>query len=349
MAGRRANAAGFAAEDVAEGNDTAVVTIALEAFKVEKYEVQDLGNKLPIGVFHPETGERLQEFTLHPYKTKYDRQLGALLNAPKVKLGTVLGNFLPVMLKSIGGYELEDLARATNLSPQKLVEGMYLADVLTIVLGIRLEAQGPLIGMTAQCPQCGEKNEDNPDKGIPYHDLSSVEVSVVEDLNAKPMVEVTLQDGLEIFGEMVTTVVMRPLRLFQIDEIAKPGSGNPVDINLLYAMVCALPQATHMGTIPEQLKRRGGIFGDDLYDELTMGDLKRLRKALDVIQPGPDMNTDMLCRRCGHEWAASLPWAWYRDYQTFDYPQKASTLLLDVPGDATAVTARTGAILPLLD
>lgn len=163
--------------------------------------------------------------------------------------------------------------------------------------------------MTAQCPQCGEKNEGNPDKGVPYHHLSSVEVKVVEDLHAKPMVEVALQDGLELFGKTISTVVMRSLRLFQIDEIAKPGSGHPVAINLLYAMVCALPQATHLGTIPDQLKRRGGIFGDDLYDELTMGDLKRLRKALDVIQPGPDMNTEMLYRRCGHEWKATLPWS----------------------------------------
>ena len=306
---------GFAAEqEVAEGAEGTIATISMEDFKIEKIEVQDLGNKLPIGIFHPETGERLQEFILHPYKTKYDRQLGALLNAPKVKLGTVLGNFLPVMLKSVGGYEFSDLASAFNLSPQKMVEGMYLADVLMVVLGIRLESQGPLIGMTAQCPQCGEKNEDNPDKGVPYHDLSSVEISVVENLTSKPMVEVTLQDGLEIFGETVTTVLMRPLRLFQIDEVAKPGSGNPVDINLLYAMVCALPGAAHMGTVSEQLKRRGGIFGDDLYDELTMGDLKRLRKALETIQPGPDMNTEMLCRRCGHDWRMGLPWAQLRGF-----------------------------------
>jgi hypothetical protein len=83
MAGRKAANTGFAGEDAVETNDAALTTIALEAFKIEKYEVQDLGNKLPIGLFHPETGERLQEFTLNPYKTNYDRQLGALLNAPQ--------------------------------------------------------------------------------------------------------------------------------------------------------------------------------------------------------------------------------------------------------------------------
>lgn len=311
----RKNSTGFANEEAVDiGSQTGFQTIALDDFKVEKFEIQDLGNKLPIGLFHPETGERLTDFVLNPYKTKYDRQLGALLNAPKVKLGTVLGNFLPVMVKSIGGYELADLAKAYNVSPSKLVEGMYLADVLTLVLGIRLESQGTEIGMTAQCPACGEKNEDDPKKGRPYHDLSTIEVKIVENLPCKPMVEVTLEDGWEIFDDKITTVVMRPLRLFQIDEIAKPGSGNPVDINLLYSMVCALPQATHLGTVEEQLRRRGGIFGDDLYDELTMGDLKRLRRALDVIQPGPDMNTEMICHRCGHEWAAALPWSALRSF-----------------------------------
>jgi len=311
---RKQPAGGFAAEETPEVNESGLQTISLEEFKIQSYEVQDLGNKLPIGLFHPETGERLQEFTLNPYKTKYDRQLGSLLNAPKVKLGSVLGNFLPVMVQSIGGYELDELARAFNVSPAKLIENMYLADVLMLVLATRLEAQGSMIGMTAQCPNCGEKNEDNPDKGRPYHDLSTVEVKVVENLSSKPMIEVTLENGWEIFGDKITNVIMRPLRLFQIDEIAKPTSGNPIDINLLYAMVCALPQATHLGTVEEQLKRRGGIFGDDLYDELTMGDLKRLRKALDVIQPGPDMNTEMICYRCGHEWQAALPWSALRSF-----------------------------------
>ena len=111
MARARANA-GFATEEAVEGNDTTLVTITLEAFKTEKQEVQDLGNKLPIGLFHPETGERLQEFTLHPYRTKFDRQLGSLLNAPKVKLGTVLGNFLPVMIDP-----LTAMSSATSLKP----------------------------------------------------------------------------------------------------------------------------------------------------------------------------------------------------------------------------------------
>jgi hypothetical protein len=87
-----------------------------------------------------------------------------------------------------------------------------------------------------------------------------------------------------------------------------------VDINLMYAMICALPQASGLGSVEDQLKRRGGIFGDDLYDELSRGDLKRLRKALDVIQPGPDMNAEMTCYRCGHEWTAALPWAALRSF-----------------------------------
>lgn len=302
-------AAGFAKapENADRGSEyDAIPFTPFTQLMIDKVELQDLGATLPIGLFVD--GECLTEFTLHPYKTKHDRILGQLLQAPKVKLHQVLGQFLPIVIKTIGGYTLEELKNKLSTSEQKLFENMYLGDILAIVLQIRLASQGADIAMSAQCPNCGTQNQDNPEKGKPYHDLSSVEVSIFRHLKQKPLVEVTLKDGFECFGDHVDKVLMQPLRLYQIDKIAQPASGTPVDIALLYSMICGLPQSAALRY------SRGQIFSDELYDELSMADVSILRKAIDGIQPGPNMNADMSCYSCGHEWASALPWSSLRQF-----------------------------------
>lgn len=308
---------GFAAaDDIAlEIDADSIPVISLEALKIDKIEARELGCKLPIGIFLEthEGLERLQDYTLVPYKTKYDRVLGQLLSAPKAKLATVLGAFLPQMIESIGGYTVKEVAQKMNVSTQRLIEGMYLADALAIVLSIRLASQGGDISMSAQCPNCGTQNEDDPKKGRPFHDLNSVEVGVVRDLRHKIRVEVNLSDGIQIIDDVAKKIHMQPLRLFQVDQIAKPGSGIPVDIALLYAMVCGLPEATTLGNLEDQ-RKMGQIFSDEFYDELTRDDLKTIRKAIEVLQPGPEMNADMNCSACGHEWEAAVPWPQLRSF-----------------------------------
>ena len=303
-----AQKSGFAPEEIDSSiiDDGQIPVIKYEELALEKVEAVDLGNMLPVGVFLD--GERLQAFVLSPYKTKHDRILGQLLSAPKVKISQVLGQFLPQVVETIGGFTLKEIAGKLSLSTSKLVENMPLADALTLVLAIRLGAQGPDIAMSAQCPACGAQNDDDPAKGRPYHDLSSVEVSIVKDLRTRLQVEVTLIDGIDDGSEKIKTLLMQPLRLFQVDKIATPGSGVPVDIGLLYSMVSAIPNS------PTYANIRGQVFSDNLYDELTMKDLNLLRKVIEKLQPGPDMNADMTCSSCGNEWKAAIGWGSLRQF-----------------------------------
>jgi len=193
--------AGFdPASETAEAEATPT-TLSVDDIKIEKIEARDLGCKLPVGIFTND-GEHLTEYVLAPYRTKYDRILGQLLQAPKAKITQVLGQFLPQYIQTIGGFTLSELSTKMNgMSPSRIIENMPMGDALSIVVQIRLQAQGEDIAMSAQCPQCGVQNDDDPTKGRPYHDLGSTEVVCFCDLHTKPLIEVVLKDGIERMGD----------------------------------------------------------------------------------------------------------------------------------------------------
>ena len=300
--------AGFdPASETAEAEATPT-TLSVDDIKIEKIEARDLGCKLPVGIFTND-GEHLTEYVLAPYRTKYDRILGQLLQAPKAKITQVLGQFLPQYIQTIGGFTLSELSTKMNgMSPSRIIENMPMGDALSIVVQIRLQAQGEDIAMSAQCPQCGVQNDDDPTKGRPYHDLGSTEVVCFCDLHTKPLIEVVLKDGIERMGEVIKRVHMQPLKLYALEKIATPGSGTPVDIALLYNMITALPDSELYRNV------RGQVFSDELYDELTKDDLAALRKAVEKIQPGPDMNADMVCFSCGNEFTSPIAWGNLRSF-----------------------------------
>jgi len=296
---------GFQPEpDVLEGSQDNA--IPLSSLKITLVPLDQLGTVLPIGVFLE--GEQLNSFKLKPYKTKHDRVLGEILSRPKVNLADALQDFLPQVLDEIGGIPVADLASKLSLSVSRLCSGLYLGDVLTILLAIRQAAQGNKIKMSANCPACGTFNEDKGTISSPFHDIAGLEIKVVEGLGQKPVFEVLLQDGLQVGSETIRSIHMEPLRLHQFQSLVKPGASEAYDIAMLYAMVTAIPES--------ELYRnaRGKIFSDELYDELTMKDLEILRDAVDKLQLTPDLQAEMTCRDCRNAWDAALPWGQLRQF-----------------------------------
>jgi len=305
---KNALATGFTTE---EPDTTDIVgieeeSVRLEEIKFQEVELLNLEGNLPIGLFLD--GERLNKVTLHPYSTKHDRILGQLLKGTRNRLIPALAQFLPQVIKEIGGYPFTDIAKKMSSSPTRVIENMFLGDVLTIVLMVRQEAQGADIAMAATCPNCGTKNEDNPEKGRPYHNLESVIVKTLPNLNKKLVVEVTLEDGLDIFEDHITKILMQPLKLYHAEKIAKTDSGEPEDISMIYAMVVGIPESEAFRNA------KGTVFNDDLYDQLSRNDLKIVRRALKVLQPGPAMSIEMDCYNCGHEWEETLGWGRLREF-----------------------------------
>jgi len=279
--------------------------IPLEDLKFEEAEISQLGTQLPVGLYLE--GEHLNDCVLRPYKTGHDRILGQYLKMNRQNLIKVLSLFLPEVVSSIGGYTLNQLAEKMAVSPGRIFEGMVLGDVLSIVLRLRMQAQGDDIAISAVCPNCGTKNEDGPERG--YHQVGTTMVKYLPSLSRRLIVGVQLKDGLKIGPDLVKLILMKPLRLFQAGKIGKSNVSTPEDIAMLYEMICGLPESEYYRNT-----RGSMLFGPELYDELSAEDLRILRNAIKKLQPGPEMTIDMECFMCGHEWQEGLSWGRIREF-----------------------------------
>jgi hypothetical protein len=278
--------------------------IHIDDVKFETAEICDLDDQLPVGLFVE--GEHLNTCQLVPYKTKHDRILGQCLKMNRNNLIKVLGIFLPQVVSHIGGYSLSQLAEKMAVSESRIFEGMVLGDILTILLRLRMQAQGKDIAISAVCPNCGTKNNDGPERG--YHQIDSTNVKYLKSLSQKFVVGVHLEDGLRIGPDLVKLVLMKPLVLHQAGKIGKSERATPEDVSMLYEMVSGLPESEYYRDV------RGQVFGDEHYDELSANDLKILREAIKKLQPGPEMTIDMECFNCGHEWQEGLAWGRIREF-----------------------------------
>lgn len=273
--------------------------VPVNDLKVDEIEFQDLGNILPHGIFIE--GERLNEYTLHPYKTKYDRILSNIMKASKRKFSAMLGEFLPNMVASIGGYELRDVANKLGCdSSSRIFQNMVFGDAMSLLYRIRVSSQGNHhVAISTQCPNCGTINTDDPRKGRPYHDMGTVPVGVIANLKNPLEVAVRLPTGLTIFGQKCDVIYMKPLKLRQMDKIS--DSDNVEDISTLYETVSSIPQSEAYKNV------RGQVFSDELYDELDMRDLQVLRDAVVSLQKvGPKLTIENECYSCGYEWEVPL-------------------------------------------
>lgn len=312
-----AAAQGFIATEEATAAENESIAIPIDQLKFSKVELRTLippesDYTLPVGMFLD--GERLHRFTLHEYTGEMELAIGRLIRSSPGKLVKILKEFLPMVIKDIGGYPLKDLAARTGAgSAPRLIEGMFLGDVLMMVLAIRHHYQGTDIAITAKCPQCGTKNEDSPAKGRPYHDLGTVEVTIVEHLKQKLVAEVTLEDGIKVFDQICKKLHLQPLRFFEIEKLAKPDNFDPEDFTMVYTMVRGIPESE------EYREVRGQVIDQEMYVELlgSKADKRIMQRALRKLQPGPDMAIALDCFRCQNEWQEALSWGDLRGFLYF--------------------------------
>jgi len=273
-------------------------TIPFETLKVQKVNLEDFPNRLPIGIFA--FGERLQELEFHPYTTEHDILLTRKGNED---LKDTMGRFLPEIIKTIGGHSLNDIARELGQgSPKKLVERMYLADVLTTVLNIRLATVGEDVAIRDKCPNCSTKIEDNDENG--YHDLGTVEMGIIPLLEEKPIFEINLEKGFRVANDTATTIHVEPFKLFQMSKL-KGTPQKQIMRRMMYEMVCGIPD------IPAFAGIKSGLFSDNEYAALgkNLDDRDRLNEAAEtLLSVGPRMSINLICDACSFEYSSALPW-----------------------------------------
>lgn len=319
-----AKTAGFSSspvvDEVAESQ-----AIPLDALKFVDIELGDLGNELPVGIFLPD-GTRLRDFILKPYHGDDEVILGRIIEDASDRSGNltnpmkVLKQFLPYVVDSIGGLTIKEIAAKFATSVSEIFGRMYLGDVTTIMMKLRLQAHGFEFAMSAECPKCGTVTSDDPAKGRAFHDLSSLVIKTIPNLPQKPVFELVLPESFMLYEDEITRLWLEPLKLNQLDKLLKSTSGNPKDLDQIKEMVVGLPESSVYA------KQGGKFFDQAMFAQLATGKDGRVSKSKDAVykaiakmQPGPKMDAEMSCSNpmCKNKWTASYPWISFREFLYF--------------------------------
>lgn len=302
---------GFTAEKPGDEtkNESTPTSNTIDLFELEykKIALGELGHNFAHGIFFD--GARLTDFELLDMTGYHYKALGALLErARNGKAFSRLCSFLvdkkaPVV-RTIGGVSVPVLAQQLGYNdPSQLFRNMVFGDFLILLNQIRIQNAGKEIAISEKCPNCGTLNEDNPKKGRSFHDLSTVEVNIVEDLKTPLRGHITLNSGLQTGeGEVCKQLVLKPLTVASAEKITvSKDKIDTEDIQLMYELVCEIPGSTwYKGEM-------SGVFGSELFQSLVPRDISVIRKACTkIMELGAALRIENDCYNCGHEWESAL-------------------------------------------
>lgn len=303
---------GFGAETKAEPTETQeIYSIGIADLEIEEFEYQDRPDVLPHGFFAE--GTRLVDVEMNGYDGEVDLRIASLYNGQRLDIKNVLVQSLPLLVDNIGGATLSEIAKAGSISVAQLIEQMPLADALAMLVAGRVKNVGYEIAINDKCDRCSTTNKDEPAKGRPYHDIGALKMGFVKDLDARLAVRVDLDEGgFEVMGNTYHSILMRPMRVYEIAGMAKMERGK-MDWSIAQASIF------HILGCQATAKVRGKVFSDAMYESMSgeegLKDRNKVLKASETLQKlSPQMSLPNDCGNCGNLWDSSLNWANLRDF-----------------------------------
>lgn len=289
---------------------TEIYSIPVEELAIEEFEYQDRPDVLPHGFFVE--GTRLTDIQMKGYDGEVDLRIASLYNGQRLDIKNVLVQALPWLVDKIGGMTLSEIAKASSISVAQLIEQMPLADALAMLVSGRVENVGYDIAINDKCDNCRTLNKDEPEKGRAYHDMGTLKMGFVKELEGRLAVRVDLEGGFQVMGNTYHSILMRPMRVYEISGMAKMERGK---------MDWSIAQSSIFNIVgcKETAKVRGKVFSDTMYESMK-GELGRksrsqLLKASEVLQKlSPQMSLSNDCGNCGNVWDSNLNWANLRDF-----------------------------------
>lgn len=303
----RSKGFGVEAEAIA---DQSIYSIPVGDLDVTEVEYQDRQNELPHGFFVE--GERLVDIEMLGYDGETDLRIAALYNGNRIDIKNILVQALPLIIDTIGGMTISEIAKASSITVAQLIEQMPLADALAILIAGRVKNVGYDIAITDKCDNCKTLNKDEPAKGRPYHDIGALKMGLINNLEGRLAVQVDLEEGVTVLGSNYKSLLMRPMRVYEIAGMSKMERGK---------MDWALAQAAIFNIVgcKETRNVRGKVFSDDMYQsmngEAALRDRTKILKASETLQGlSPQMSLSNDCGNCGNIWDSSLNWAALRNF-----------------------------------
>lgn len=282
--------------------------------RIKTVELSSLGQTLPIGVWIQ--GERHTEVTLQELSAEQEILLGRQQkNLSGEKAVNFIAEFMARLVTHIGGIPIGDVAKELGYSAggtpdvKRLMKGMYLADILALVCLAKLETSGPTVAMAGTCERCGTENRDDPDDTRHMHSIEGVDFKVWND-SKPPVLRYQLQAPIPHGEEMgpIEYLQLHPLRYHHLAKVTGNKAKDTLDLEMLFRMVRKIEH-------PAYESARGEVFDVTLFNAIPSRAARQLLKSqvrkLDLM---PDLEGEMVCSNCSHEWQAPIPWA---DLATF--------------------------------
>lgn len=266
--------------------------------------LSDLGQILPIGIFIND--KKINDYALTAYNVNHDISLGRLEDENKEhedKINRVFSAFLPTIISDIGGYTINDLAKKLDTSPNLLIREMYLADVMTLILTMRMRSHGSLIALSGTCPCHRQKKIKGGEDGAGFHDLKSIMIRCWTGARS-PRFTVSLEEPVTWNNQIINEIVLRPPKFRNILSLSDEDIA--VEHRLLFT--CSTPQVN-----------------EDFFYLLSADDIFALEAATKQLYFGPDREIEMDCdyinpvtsAECGFSWKQPLDHGSYEAFYCY--------------------------------
>lgn len=199
----------------------------------------------------------------------------------------ILSHFL-VQLGDIDMKALEPTQRLLHLM------GLYAADFLAAWTLLRIHAMGPKLPLKLQCPHCGPGSEPF---GWDVH-LPTIPLIVAEDHHPLRR-EIALQDGFEVRGQIVHSVIIAPYRWNAYEVLGKDrGNLNALRASIVRSAIVGLPDLDREVALTEGEMRKG----------LTKADFEIIFAEAQKDHVGLDFKMNVDCPACTRQFSHSVPW-----------------------------------------
>jgi transcription elongation factor Elf1 len=169
---------------------------------------------------------------------------------------------------------------------------LYSVDRNYLLMELRKVTFGDTLDASYTCPGCGKTTEVT-------EYLNDLPVKRLADVTGPVEVAVQLEDGFEYEGQVHKSMLLTLPSGIDEEKIAAAGGENPSRAkNAMLARCIRALGSLEKGEID--------ALGTHILMELTLGDRRRIDKAIEESTPGLDLTREVTCDHCGRTFKSTL-------------------------------------------
>lgn len=250
----------------------------------------EMPDMLALGT-NPGGGVLEKGISMRRWNLKAEKELGALVGENKgISVSYYTAMILSRMCTRIGHYDFTK----DDMKPEAkamMVDQMYMGDVYSAWLHLRIKALGNILNLEITCPSCDHANK------VPA-DLNTVEVNTAESLEELYW-DYDLVEPIEIRGKTVTGFKFGPPRWAVMGQIDSPNNMGEAKAKIILGSIVGIKgHETEIALAAHEL------------DELGKLDYETISSRVNDRPLGPDMSVETKCGKCKREIIQPIDWTY---------------------------------------